>query len=109
MSGVTIISFLKTQPVEYACLIDAEFVRVSHFEPCPGRFNRRAVDRNEREEIIICKSTSKLKKMIDANSQLVKMMKMQPESNLGGKECRLQKETINTGPINIIQATFSAI
>ena len=47
--------------------------------------------------------------MIDANSQLVKMMKMQPESNLGGKECRLQKETINTGPINIIQATFSAI
>lgn len=33
------------------------------------------------------------KRMIYANSQLVKMMKMQPESNLGGKGCRLQKKT----------------
>ena len=87
------ISFQKTQPVEYACLIDVEYDRVSGFVHWAlPRFNRRAVDRNEREEIVICKSNPKcMQKMIYANSQLVKSMKMQPENNLGGKSCRLQK------------------
>lgn len=51
----------------------------------------------------------KMEKIIDAKRKLVKMMKMHPENNLGGKRGRLQKEIINTGPINIIQVTFYAI
>ena len=45
----------------------------------------------------------KMEKMIDAKRKLVKMMKMHPENNLGGKRGRLKKEIINTGALNIIQ------
>ena len=77
------ISFLKTQPVEYACLIDVELAHASCIAHWAlPRFNRRAVYRNEREEIFYMQINLKMLKMIYANSQLVKMMKMQPENNL---------------------------
>ena len=78
------ISFLKTQPVEYACLIDVELAHASCIAHWAlPRFNRRAVDRNEREEIVQYMHINlKMLKMIYVNSQLVKMTKMQPENNL---------------------------
>ena len=55
------ISFQKTQPAEYACLIDVEYARVSGIVHWAlPRFNRRAVDLNEREEIIYVNQTQRV-------------------------------------------------
>lgn len=81
----------KTQPVEHPCLIDVGLARVSRIEVCPASNLKKSCWSERATGDCYMQIILKKQKMIYTKCYLVKMMKMHPENNLGGKGCGLQK------------------